>query len=641
MFAPKIISKVDNSVILSVFFCSEIMSSSSSASTTCASVDCKETGKLKCSGCSTVSYCSQACQKKHWSTHKTVCKSLKAGSAGDNTTAAAPVTPPSPVAAASAPAPAAPVTAAAPTTVATSNTPPAAPVVRSELDIKFQAIQMETQKLFVGGNFEASIKSGLAALELAKEFPPAIANTEIVQIHLNCSSAFMQLQKFPEAVEHAEIAAVEAEKGLQLRPGQPQAIEVLAITLGTKAFSLLNSGKPDEASVPAERSLQLAEAIYPKNDQRLHKSIRALGLVRAQQGKAEEAEKLFFRSYTILSLSLGPQATEAQMSVDELCNMMLKKGDFATAEKYARINYKALSEKALDERGELILGDSASRLAQVLRRMNRLPEAEELMQQALTIREEKLARTNPIAIGYTLSQLAAIQETMGKADAGVEAKLMRALDIFGRLKGQNSPEVQNTLNQLRNVRSKRNGGAQAAPTEEDGLQYSVSQESKNRITSGSGSPTPAGPRPGALSPSNVAPATAPRAGTTASAPGTTAGQQQQTFEFSDTEEIARLNFAPEDGMARMMQANTYFEQGRFSCAEVVLAQAYQIFLRQRGPEDQITQAAKQNLGVARSNGLNRLWMQVVAALVLEQEEKLSSSLSCKSTLFTLYRQTLQ
>jgi hypothetical protein len=99
--------------------------------------------------------------------------------------------------------------------------------------------------------------------------------------------------------------------------------------------------------------------------------------------------------------------------------------------------------------------------------------------------------------------------------------------------------------------------------------------------------------------------------------------------LSDDEEMSRLKFNPEDGMARMMAANTFFEQGRFSCAEIVLAQAFEIFLRQKGPNDQLTLAAKQNLGVARGNGLNKLWMQVVAQLVLEQEEKLSSAPSCK------------
>jgi len=478
-------------------------------------------------------------------------------------------------------------------------------------------MQQETQKKFVAGDFPGSIQCGLESLEVAKQLPPLVANTEIVQIHLNIASANMQMQKFPEAYEHAEIAAQEAENGIKLRPNQPQAIEVLAIVLNTKAYSLINLNKIEEASVAAERSLALAEAIYPKNDVRLHKSLRTLGLVRERQGKGEEAEKFLFRSYTILSLTLGPQANEAQMSVDELCNLMLKKNDLVSAEKFARINYKSLTEKTLDERGQLILGDSSSRLAQVLRRQNRLAEAEVLMEQALAIREEKLTRINPIGVAYTLSQLAAIQEAQGKVDGEVEARLMKALDIFGRLKGQNSPEVQNTLNQLRNVRSKRNGSAVGQSTEDDGLQYNVSEESK-RAGAGAGS------KPQALSPAGATPGTAARVtGPTPAAP------VAQTFQYSDTEELARLKFGPEDAMGRMMQANTYFEQGRFSCAEAVIAEALEIFLRTKGPEDQMTQAAKQNLGVARSQGLNRLWMQVVASLVLEQEEKLNSTATGK------------
>lgn len=574
----------------------------SSSTISCANPECNEPGKLKCSGCASVAYCSPACQKKHWSTHKAVCKTLKAN-------ASTTVTQTSEI----------PATTSSNVAIEPSSAVP--PAAKSELEIKFQAIQTETQKLFVAGKFTESIKSGMEALELAKQFPPHVGTTEIVQIHLNCSSAYMQMQKFTEAVEQAELAAQEAENGIKLRPGQPQAIEVLAITYGTKAFSLINAGKFEEASVAAEKSLAMAETIYPKSDPRLHKPLRALALVRERQGNLEEAEKYFFKSYTLLSLGLGPQSTEAQMSIDELCNMLLKKNDLASAEKFARLNYKAISEKTLDERGELILGDSASRLAQVVRRQGRFPEAEELLQQALKVREEKLIRNNPIGVAYTLSQLAAVQEAQGKVGADVEAKLMRALDIFGRVKGQSSPEVQSTLNQLRIVRSKRNNGAgpgtaPAAVTDEDGLEYSISSESKtSTVTTGS-----------------RAPASAPRAasGTTAS-PALAATGTAPASTLSDDEELARLQFGPEDGMGRMLAANTFFEQGRFNCAEVVITEALEIFMRQKGPADQLTMAARQNLNVARGNGLNKLWMQVVAELVLEQEEKLSASLSSKFT----------
>lgn len=84
-------------------------------------------------------------------------------------------------------------------------------------------------------------------------------------------------------------------------------------------------------------------------------------------------------------------------------------------------------------------------------------------------------------------------------------------------------------------------------------------------------------------------------------------------------------------MGRMMQANTYFEQGRYSCAEVLLAQAHALFLLKNGPEDPATKAAKQNLAVARNNSLNQLWMQVVTSLVLESEEKESNNTATAST----------
>jgi tetratricopeptide (TPR) repeat protein len=501
------------------------------------------------------------------------------------------------------------------------------------VEIQFNTIQAETQKLFTTGDFTGSIKSGLAALELAKQLPPLVANTEMVQIHLNCSSAYMQMQKFPEALEHSTIAVQEAENGIKLRPGQPQAIEVLAITYGSKAFALMNNQKLQEASVAAERSLTLAESIYPKHDPRLYKPLRTMGMVREKEGNLEDAEKFFFRSYMTLSLSVGPQSTEAQMSIDELCNFMLKKSDLAGAEKFARLNYKALCDKQLDERGELILGDSASRVAQILRRMNRLPEAEELMQRALTIREEKLGQNNPLGVAYTLVQIAAIQEGQGKVGPDVEAKLSRALEIFSRVKGQTCPEVQNTLNQLMSVRTKRTRGTSVPPIPEDDVEYTVSSE-KGRLSSSSTRSTATATgadgttsAPGTLS--SRAPASAPRnSGSTMAAPSPIPHSG-----LTDDEELAKLKFGPEDGMPRLMAANAFFEQGRFGAAEIVLAQAYEILLRQKGPNDQLTQAARQNLGVARNNGLNKLWMQVVSELVLEKEQKLGSSASSKFLLF--------
>jgi tetratricopeptide (TPR) repeat protein len=551
-----------------------------SAMATCNNPECGEEGKMKCSGCTSVSYCSQTCQKKHWASHKALCKTLKAAAAG--------------------------VVAAPPAVVSGAAQEPKLSSAQAEIVQKLETAKGETQKRFMAGDFNGSVTCGLEALAVAKKLPALMGNTEVVQLHLNLSSAFMQLQKFPEAIEHSELATNEAELGVKLRGGVPQAREILSVTLCTKTFCLLNAKRIEEAAVEADKALAIAESIYPKNDQRLHKSLRAVAVVREKQGNMAEAERYFLRGYMTLSVTVGPQTNEAQLFIDDLCNMMIRQNDLTGAEKFARINYKALCEKTLDERGQLVHADASSRLSMILRRKENLPEAQELMEHALSIREERLAR-NPAGIAFTLAQLAAIQEAQGDVGMDVEARLLRALEIFTRTKGQASAEVRNTLNQLRNVRGRRTGMKDKDMEEDKDMDGVVGDESKSK---GPGSPS--------------------RSTTTTGSKALTSGTRSSGVlgspeALSDTEELARLDFAADDGMARMMQANQYFETGRYSCAEVLLAQALEIYMKSNGPEDQLTRAAKQNLGVARSKGLDQLWMQVVTKLVLENEERDSGS----------------
>jgi hypothetical protein len=71
--------------------------------------------------------------------------------------------------------------------------------------------------------------------------------------------------------------------------------------VGTKAFTLASADKAHEALEPANRSLELAEKIYPKNDPRLHKSLRVLATVKSKQDKFDEAEKLYLRYFYLQS----------------------------------------------------------------------------------------------------------------------------------------------------------------------------------------------------------------------------------------------------------------------------------------------------------------------------------------------------
>lgn len=171
---------------------------------------------------------------------------------------------------------------------------------------------------------------------------------------------------------------------------------------------------------------------------------------------------------------------------------------------------------------------------------------------------------------------------------------MRALDIFGRVNGQQSPEVMNTLQSLRNVRLKRKERESA-------------EERKNRVEE-------LGEEDEGVVTSESKPASA---GMTSSSSSSRLNAQNSV----PVDDPTKLEFADDDAMGRMMAANTFFERQMYSYAEKMIFEAYTIFMRQNGPDHPSTQAAKQNLGVVRNNSLNQLWMQVVAEEVMRIEEE--------------------
>ena len=501
-----------------------------------------------------------------------------------------------------------------------------------ELIEKLQHAKMQTQKAFGAGDFPNSIKFGAVALDLARMLPPPARMPEVVQIHLNLGSAHMQMKNIPEALKHSEASvheaniAVNESKG---KPEHPQAVEILIVALSQRAFHLLSlndAAKLPVATKDAEMALQLAEMLYPKNDQRLHKCLRGVGMMRMKQGKPDEAEKLFFRAYTLLCIgSAGPACGEAQTLVDDLVNLSIQqKKDVSVAERYARNNYKSIVEreeaKKLDERGRMVMGDSAHRLAMLTRKVGNLEEAETLLKKALELREEnkRVMAMNPGSIALTIVQLAAIQEERGNVSEEVEANLMRALEIFTRTRGQASMEVRNTLAQIQNVRKKRIGGGSGggggllSPTgkggsplrpgsrvkpvtmaedvddeedDDDGLVYTVKDESKPKRS-----------------------------------PASLGGGGGASPTYNPDEELKKLKLPEGDAVARMMHANTFFQAGKYNCAEVVLSEAFEIFLAQNGPDHPTTKTAFQNLSIARDNALKKLWMQVTTEIALSNAE---------------------
>jgi tetratricopeptide (TPR) repeat protein len=389
------------------------------------------------------------------------------------------------------------------------------------------------------------------------------------------------MRRMEDAANHAKIAVENAEKGLELKPDHPPAMEILAITLNSYTQALAVTGKMDEALAASQKSIEICEKIYPKNDPRLHKPLRSLAMILDKKGDKVESEKTLVKAYTLLHISVGPQVPEAQMLSDEIVGMYLSRGQVENAEKHALKNFKAVSEKTdLNDRDLLILADSATRYASLLVRSQKFAEAEPVVMKALNLREQsRIFPRNPIGIAISIVQLAGIREELNKLDQELVQLMIRAVDIFSKVRGPQSQEVSNTVQQMQRIRSKLSSADTKKDKEDDDdkLSYTVKDSKKPNSSASSKLLSSA-----------------------------------KTNEISE-EDRKKIESIPADNAnARMMLANMYFEQAKYNCAEILLAQALDLFMKQVGPEHQATKAARQNLTVVRNQRLNQLWMEVVS-----------------------------
>ena len=524
----------------------------------CSNPLCSETAKSKCAACATVAYCGQDCQKAHWQLHKKACKAARAPAAISDGTVAA---------------------------VKTSPASKAVTIPDGATDIatRLHKSKQETQQSFNTGDFTSSVKCGNDALKLAKLLPEPASSIEAIQIHLNMTTAYIQLKKSAEAKIHSSLCVEMAERSLAIRQGEPQAVEMLVVALGCRSYVLVADNKLDEADVHALRALSLAEQIFVPNDARLYKSIRAVGTIRDKQNKIDEAAKYYQRAFDIAFEGQGPVHQETLQVIDELVNVLLKKGELPAAETLVRKCYDAAITCGIDK-DNLLIGDAAGRLATVLAKGGKETEAEPYMKQALQVREKCLGLNHPL-IGITLGFMAGIYEAQGNYSEETENLLLRAMDIFRQAEGPQGPHVMTSLGHIQRIQKKRDGRYSAEGTieeeDDEGIEE-VSTRGAQRIS---------------------------------------AAQKEKIREMLD------IKFEAGDGVGRMRHAAYCFELQEFAKAETLTAEAYDIFLRDNGPTHPSTAAARQNLEVVRTNALNQLWHEVAR----DEIEKLVGSAASPSS----------
>jgi tetratricopeptide (TPR) repeat protein len=437
----------------------------------------------------------------------------------------------------------------------------------NEISTKLQNIKQELTTAYQTNDMKVIIKLGNEGISLAKLLPEPASTIELIQLHLNFSNAYMQANLVKEAEPHIIKCVEYAEKGLILRPNHPQAAEMLSVALVSKAYWLLNNEKLIEAEEIAVKARQLASQIYSLKEPRNFKTLRCMGIIREKQDRITEAEDLFNQAYELV-IGVNPGHSEPHMVMDDLVQMLLKRDLLESAEKYARAHYEALVEKIpLNEPLSFVIGDAGARHASILCRMNRNAEAHVLMKQALELRVKYLGPMAP-PVAMTLIALAGICEAMDKPREEIEALLGRAYEIFYKTEGPSGVHALTTAEHLRKLKL-----GQKVLIDE--VSDSASSATSSQLSS------------------------------------------SRVNDDDDDDPATVPTYAPKDGNGRMRQASVYFEKAKYNKAEVLLAQAADIFAEQVGVDNPVTKTARQNLGVVRHNIITKLWKEVVAEMTDE------------------------
>ena len=572
----------------------------------CANIDCDQPGKSKCAACGLVSYCGPTCQKAHWNNgHKAFCKANRKPNALESVAAVAQ---------------AARSSNGSPTPIQTNQSTPIESLqIDPILQAKIQNAKRETQTAFQNGEFEASVKHGQNALEITKLLPEPAQSVEAIQISLNLTTAYLQLGKFDEANTQSQTSVGIAEKSASQRNNHPQAVDMLSATLTTRAFVLLNMQKLTLAEECSKRAMKLNEKLFTSSDPRMYKVYRSLGLIYTRMGQNSEAEKYLRLAYDVASINNGPTNSDAQMSADELLQVLMKKEGTGTdeAEAFIRYNYLAMEDQSPDEYN-IHLGEGAAKFASILIGQGKPEEAEIYLKKALVIREKVFGPTSH-QVAVTLVGLGNLREAMGDVSEATEGLLARALEIFKSItntgakngatdESQNSNHIMNCIAFMRRVKTKReartgNGqsttGSLLLDDDEDGI-----------IIDGTTTILPSKSTPSH-------PSTATTATRTKSPPHAgMIGKDRVNLPYTHP----TRHIDPDDGITRMKLAANYFETQEFSLAELCLYEAYEVFLGQFGALHPSTVTAKQNLEIVRQNGLNLLWQEIL----LEEKVKLLS-----------------
>lgn len=456
-----------------------------------------------------------------------------------------------------------------------------------QVEVTLHHAKVMTQQAFRANDLTAALRFSNESMQLASLLSEPRSSVESTTILLRLSSIYAQQGDLATAMTHCN-KCLERANAWHAIAGEDRAaaLEIIMAGHGTKSHLLLNMNKLTEAEVSAKKACEIATEIFPPNNARNYRPIRALALVHEKQGKRDEAERGLTKGYELLLAQNDPLDTDFMQAIEELISFIMSPQQQAVVDQESRSmeiaqkHYDALVQivgktkakgsgpkEATEEdskREELIFGDAIARLASL--KFRRFPaEAEELMGKVLTIREKNIG-PDTAAVGVTLVALSEMKEVQNKIGPVTEALLTRALAIFEKTEGSKSQHAYRITEKIARLRARRDGIELPYTLDEGDLEpETVLVDSKGKnVTSSAAS---AKKSPASASAAKQAPAAKNAKRTPPPLPA---------FEKGD----GRLRF---DVALRLIQ-DDFFEE-----AMPIAQQAYELFVQQFGEDNPNTQ----------------------------------------------------
>ncbi len=222
---------------------------------------------------------------------------------------------------------------------------------------------------------------------------------------------------------------------------QPKVQATLMATIGRVYESL---GLYDSAAPLHEQAFKIRRQALGAEHPEVAKSLNDLAEVLRRKGDLKTAEARYREALAMQRKLLGQEHPDVAESLDNLAIVLDSKGDFKEAEPLFRFALAMRRELLGKEHAKV--AESLNNLAELLRKKGDYATAEPLHREALTMRRKLLGKEHP-DVAISLDNLAILLHSRGDLDAA-EPLYRESLAIFRKVLGEEHPDLATNLSNL-------------------------------------------------------------------------------------------------------------------------------------------------------------------------------------------------